>query len=60
MGISSHLPLWQIITKELDDPFRIALDPRDGLMFWTDTKSQPGKVERAAMDGTGTHVVLIT
>ncbi|XP_022111824.1 prolow-density lipoprotein receptor-related protein 1-like [Acanthaster planci] len=40
-----------LITEGLDEPRAIALDPRNGLIFWTDWGQEP-YVGRASMDGT--------
>ncbi|KAL5250879.1 hypothetical protein ACHWQZ_G016579 [Mnemiopsis leidyi] len=42
--------LLPLITEAILDPLSIALDPRDGLMFWTD--SEAGSIEGAFMDGS--------
>ncbi|XP_038049226.1 prolow-density lipoprotein receptor-related protein 1-like [Patiria miniata] len=46
-----------LITEGLDEPRAIALDPRNGLIYWTDWGQQP-YIGRASMDGTSTiHLV---
>jgi len=45
----------KILDKFSGTPRTIVLDPRDGLMFWSDIFSETeahGKIERASMDGT--------
>lgn len=47
-----------LLSDNVRDPYSIVLDPRDGLMFWTDIDTkEPGKIERARMDGTGREVL---
>lgn len=44
-----------VVISDLSLPRSIAVFPAKGLMFWTDNggRDKAGKVERAAMDGTG-------
>ncbi|KAL9960532.1 hypothetical protein ACROYT_G034004 [Oculina patagonica] len=47
-----------LISPSLDQPRGIALDPNNGLMFWTDWGQTP-KIERATLSGTQ-RVAIVT
>ncbi|KAL9960475.1 hypothetical protein ACROYT_G033940 [Oculina patagonica] len=46
------------VVSNLDEPWGIALDPNNGLMFWTDWGQNP-KIERATLSGTQ-RVTIVT
>ncbi|KAI6192728.1 EGF-like domain-containing protein [Aphelenchoides besseyi] len=48
-----------LLHENIDQPRGLALDPREGLMFWTDWGQQP-RIERANMDGTDRKVLVTT
>ncbi|KAL9960511.1 hypothetical protein ACROYT_G033979 [Oculina patagonica] len=47
-----------LISSSLDEPSGIALDPNNGLMFWTDSGQNP-KIERATLSGSQ-RVAIVT
>ncbi|KAL9960474.1 hypothetical protein ACROYT_G033939 [Oculina patagonica] len=47
-----------VVSSNLDEPSGIALDPNNGLMFWTDWGQNP-KIERATLSGTQ-RVTIVT
>ena len=48
-----------LISSNLEEPTSIAVDPRDGLMYWTDAGSNP-KIEVAWMDGSKRRAIVTT
>uniref|UniRef100_A0AC35G4G5 EGF-like domain-containing protein n=1 Tax=Panagrolaimus sp. PS1159 TaxID=55785 RepID=A0AC35G4G5_9BILA len=46
-----------LLHENIDQPRGLALDPRKGLMFWTDWGQNP-RIERANMDGTDRKVIV--
>lgn len=48
-----------LINENVDQPRGIAVDPRKGLLFWTDWGQKP-RIERANMDGTERRVLVDT
>lgn len=46
-----------LITENLDEPRAIAVDPRLGLIFWTDW-GKNAKIERSGMDGNNRQVIV--
>ncbi len=47
-----------LVSTDLRNPRGIAVDPRDGYMFWTDWYRQNPRIERANMDGTMRRVIV--
>ncbi|KAF2366807.1 LDLR class B repeat [Trinorchestia longiramus] len=47
-----------LIDKRIHSPRAIALDPRDGLMFWTDWEMHKSRIERATMSGGDRRVIV--
>uniref|UniRef100_A0A0M3IQI1 EGF-like domain-containing protein n=1 Tax=Ascaris lumbricoides TaxID=6252 RepID=A0A0M3IQI1_ASCLU len=48
-----------LIHENVDQPRGIAVDPRKGLLFWTDWGQRP-RIERAYMDGSDRHILVDT
>uniref|UniRef100_A0A1I7SE82 EGF-like domain-containing protein n=1 Tax=Bursaphelenchus xylophilus TaxID=6326 RepID=A0A1I7SE82_BURXY len=48
-----------LLHENIDQPRGLALDPRQGLMFWTDWGQNP-RIERANMDGTDRKIIVHT
>lgn len=46
-----------LIAGQMVSPRAIALDPRFGLIFWTDWDSELPRIERAYMDGKGRRII---
>ncbi|XP_076823399.1 prolow-density lipoprotein receptor-related protein 1-like isoform X2 [Clavelina lepadiformis] len=46
-----------LIAGDVDSPRAIAVDPRFGLMFWTDWEADNARVERATMAGTNRTIL---
>ncbi|XP_047739334.1 low-density lipoprotein receptor-related protein 1 [Hyalella azteca] len=47
-----------LIDTAIHSPRAIALDPRDGLIFWTDWEMHKSRIERATMSGGDRRVVV--
>ncbi|XP_047119261.1 low-density lipoprotein receptor-related protein 1 [Schistocerca piceifrons] len=47
-----------LIASDLESPRAIALDPRDGLLFWTDWDVNSPRIERCSMSGQYRKVVV--
>ncbi|XP_064475155.1 prolow-density lipoprotein receptor-related protein 1-like [Ornithodoros turicata] len=47
-----------LIASNMESPRAIALDPRYGLMFWTDWDKEAPRIEQASMSGDERKVVL--
>lgn len=47
-----------LIAGEMESPRAIALDPRDGLLFWTDWDANNPRIERCSMAGRNRNVVV--
>ncbi|XP_002741307.2 prolow-density lipoprotein receptor-related protein 1-like [Saccoglossus kowalevskii] len=47
-----------LIAGNMESPRAIALDPRDGLLFWTDWDSGQPRIERASMAGENRIIVM--
>ncbi|VDK84757.1 unnamed protein product [Cylicostephanus goldi] len=48
-----------LVHENVSQPRGIAVDPRKGLMFWTDWGQNP-HIERANMDGTDRQIIVST
>uniref|UniRef100_A0A7E4V2M4 EGF-like domain-containing protein n=1 Tax=Panagrellus redivivus TaxID=6233 RepID=A0A7E4V2M4_PANRE len=48
-----------LLHENIDQPRGLALDPRKGLLFWTDWGQHP-RIERANMDGTDRKIIVDT
>uniref|UniRef100_A0A1I7WFW4 EGF-like domain-containing protein n=1 Tax=Heterorhabditis bacteriophora TaxID=37862 RepID=A0A1I7WFW4_HETBA len=48
-----------LVHENISQPRGIAVDPRKGLMFWTDWGQNP-RIERANMDGTDRRIIVNT
>lgn len=46
-----------LFNESLDEPRAIAVDPSEGLLFWTDWGKEP-KIERAGLDGSARRVLV--
>ncbi|XP_077997711.1 prolow-density lipoprotein receptor-related protein 1-like [Glandiceps talaboti] len=47
-----------LIAGGMESPRAIALDPREGLLFWTDWDSSHPRIERASMSGDERSIIL--
>jgi low-density lipoprotein receptor-related protein 1 (alpha-2-macroglobulin receptor) len=47
-----------LIAGEMESPRAIALDPRDGLLFWTDWDEGAPRVERCSMSGEHRRTIM--
>ncbi|XP_077556086.1 LDL receptor protein 1 isoform X2 [Haemaphysalis longicornis] len=47
-----------LVAGNMESPRAIVLDPRYGLMFWTDWDKEAPRIEQASMSGDGRRVVL--
>ncbi|RWS16456.1 hypothetical protein B4U79_10678 [Dinothrombium tinctorium] len=47
-----------LVAGEMESPRAIALDPRYGLMFWTDWDSESPRIESASMSGEDRRIVF--
>ncbi|KAI1293709.1 Prolow-density lipoprotein receptor-related protein 1 [Halotydeus destructor] len=47
-----------LIAGDMESPRAIALDPRYGLMFWTDWDSEAPRIESASMSGEERRIVM--
>ncbi|XP_071823394.1 prolow-density lipoprotein receptor-related protein 1-like isoform X3 [Apostichopus japonicus] len=47
-----------LIAGDIENPRAIVLDPRDGLMFWSDWEESRPRIERATMAGQGRTVIV--
>lgn len=48
-----------LISSNLEEPTSVVVDPKDGLMYWTDAGSSP-KIEVAWMDGSKRRTIVDT
>ncbi|XP_002138212.3 prolow-density lipoprotein receptor-related protein 1 isoform X1 [Drosophila pseudoobscura] len=46
-----------LIAGSMESPRAIALDPREGLLFWTDWDDNSPRIERASMAGEGRRII---
>ncbi|XP_034653858.1 prolow-density lipoprotein receptor-related protein 1 isoform X1 [Drosophila subobscura] len=46
-----------LIAGNMESPRAIALDPREGLLFWTDWDDNSPRIERASMAGEGRRII---
>jgi len=46
-----------LIAGNMESPRAIALDPREGLLFWTDWDDNSPRIERASMSGDGRRMI---
>ncbi|GFY45676.1 low-density lipoprotein receptor-related protein 1 [Trichonephila inaurata madagascariensis] len=46
-----------LIASNMENPRAIALDPRFGMLFWTDWDTSHPRIERASMSGEGRSVI---
>uniref|UniRef100_UPI00358E1ABB prolow-density lipoprotein receptor-related protein 1 isoform X2 n=1 Tax=Myxine glutinosa TaxID=7769 RepID=UPI00358E1ABB len=46
-----------LLAGVIEHPRAIALDPRSGILFWTDWDSSFPRIEAASMSGSGRHVI---
>lgn len=46
-----------LIAGNMESPRAIALDPREGLLFWTDWDDNSPRIERASMSGEGRRMI---
>ncbi|XP_035218425.1 low-density lipoprotein receptor-related protein 1-like isoform X2 [Stegodyphus dumicola] len=46
-----------LIASNMENPRAIALDPRYGMLFWTDWDTSAPRIERASMSGEGRSVI---
>ncbi|XP_043066692.1 low-density lipoprotein receptor-related protein 1 isoform X1 [Drosophila bipectinata] len=46
-----------LIAGNMESPRAIALDPREGLLFWTDWDDNSPRIERASMAGEGRRMI---
>ncbi|XP_056013211.1 low-density lipoprotein receptor-related protein 6-like [Ostrea edulis] len=49
-----------VIDKDLEHPDGVALDPEDGLMFFSDYGGRHPRIERASLDGSDRVVIVHT
>lgn len=47
-----------LVAGEMESPRAIALDPRDGLLFWTDWDANSPRIERCSMAGQNRYTVV--
>ncbi|XP_063881494.1 prolow-density lipoprotein receptor-related protein 1-like isoform X4 [Scylla paramamosain] len=47
-----------LITSDMENPRAISLDPRVGMIFWTDWEKNKSRIESSSMSGEGRHVVV--
>ncbi|XP_047488646.1 low-density lipoprotein receptor-related protein 1-like [Penaeus chinensis] len=48
-----------LVTSRMESPRSISLDPRDGIMFWTDWEKSKARIESCSMSGEGRRVVIM-
>ncbi|CAL1298011.1 unnamed protein product [Larinioides sclopetarius] len=46
-----------LIASNMENPRAIALDPRFGMLFWTDWDTSSPRIERASMSGEGRSII---
>ncbi|XP_072105063.1 low-density lipoprotein receptor-related protein 1-like [Mobula birostris] len=46
-----------LIAGDIEHPRAIALDPRDGILFWTDWDASQPRIEAASMSGVGRRTI---
>ncbi|XP_054720384.1 low-density lipoprotein receptor-related protein 1-like [Uloborus diversus] len=46
-----------LIASNMENPRAIALDPRYGMLFWTDWDTSAPRIERASMSGEGRSII---
>lgn len=46
-----------LIAGNMESPRAIALDPREGLLFWTDWDDNSPRIERCSMSGEGRRII---
>ena len=46
-----------VISQQIEKPFAVAVDPINGILFWSDEGQSP-KIERSSLDGTNRTVIV--
>eukprot|EP00057_Strongylocentrotus_purpuratus_P026506 XP_011680980.1 PREDICTED: low-density lipoprotein receptor-related protein 1 isoform X3 [Strongylocentrotus purpuratus] len=47
-----------VVASNMESPRAIALDPTEGLMFWTDWENRAPRIERASMSGANRSIIV--